>query len=53
MIARAKELADWLLPAFGTSSGIPIAFYKLGWNPAGEKSGQNLVRAFCGTTNRS
>lgn len=30
MLDRAKELAEWLLPAFTTSSGFPIAFYKLG-----------------------
>lgn len=30
MLERAKELGDWLLPAFNTASGWPVPFYNLG-----------------------
>lgn len=30
MLARAKELGNWLLPAFNTDSGWPLPFYRLG-----------------------
>lgn len=35
MLTRVEELARWLLPAFGTSSGLPGARYQLGNNPRG------------------
>ena len=44
MLERAKDLAEWLLPAFSTSSGWPIPFYKLGLNPAGSAAPRILVR---------
>lgn len=33
MLHRAVELADWLLPAFGTSTGLPVSPYQLGTKP--------------------
>ncbi|KNZ56138.1 hypothetical protein VP01_2489g1 [Puccinia sorghi] len=30
MLQRAEDLAEWILPAFGTSSGFPMSHYQLG-----------------------
>lgn len=30
MVTRAKELADWLMGAFNTLKGLPVAKYALG-----------------------
>ncbi|OAV93851.1 hypothetical protein PTTG_01658 [Puccinia triticina 1-1 BBBD Race 1] len=43
MLERAEELAEWLLPAFGTSSGVPETHYKIGSNPLGAKSGRVMT----------
>ncbi|PLW55823.1 hypothetical protein PCANC_02256 [Puccinia coronata f. sp. avenae] len=40
MLQRAEDLAEWLLPAFGTSSGFPMTHYQLGTNPLGIKVGR-------------
>ncbi|KAI9617084.1 hypothetical protein H4Q26_010722 [Puccinia striiformis f. sp. tritici PST-130] len=40
MLQRAEDLAEWLLPAFGTSSGFPMTQYRLGSNPRGKSSGR-------------
>ncbi|KAA1128600.1 hypothetical protein PGTUg99_010837 [Puccinia graminis f. sp. tritici] len=40
MLQRAEDLADWLLPAFGTSSGFPVTHYQLGLNPNGKRAGR-------------
>ncbi|POW09526.1 hypothetical protein PSTT_06722 [Puccinia striiformis] len=33
MLERAEELAEWLVPAFGTSSGLPSSRYQMGSRP--------------------
>ncbi|KAK9899350.1 glycoside hydrolase family 47 protein [Cystobasidium minutum MCA 4210] len=43
MLARAKELGDWLLPAFNTASGWPVAGYPLGSNPKGSDVSRALA----------
>ncbi|OAV87248.1 hypothetical protein PTTG_29514 [Puccinia triticina 1-1 BBBD Race 1] len=40
MLERAEELAEWLLPAFGTSSGVPQTQYEIGSNPLGGNVGR-------------
>jgi len=40
MLQRAEDLAEWILPAFGTSSGFPMSHYQLGSNPLGQKVGR-------------
>ncbi|KAH9447168.1 hypothetical protein Pst134EA_029210 [Puccinia striiformis f. sp. tritici] len=39
MLERAEELAEWLVPAFGTASGFPPSRYQMGSNPSGEHTG--------------
>ncbi|EGG05864.1 family 47 glycoside hydrolase [Melampsora larici-populina 98AG31] len=48
MLSKAEELANWLLPAFGTKSGIPIESYQLGLNPAGSPTGVTHLAAASG-----
>ncbi|EGG03425.1 family 47 glycoside hydrolase [Melampsora larici-populina 98AG31] len=40
MLKRAEDLADWLLPAFGTDLGFPIPRYKIGSNPDSKPVGR-------------
>ncbi|KAH9811056.1 family 47 glycoside hydrolase [Melampsora americana] len=40
MLRRAEDLADWLLPAFGTDQGFPIPHYQMGFNPNGRSVGR-------------
>ncbi|MBW0489631.1 hypothetical protein O181_029346 [Austropuccinia psidii MF-1] len=39
MLDRVEDLVDWLLPAFGTSSGLPVVRYQMGLNPQGGSFG--------------
>lgn len=43
MLKRGRELGDWLLGAFGTSSGLPLGRYKLGYNPEGKPAGRQVL----------
>lgn len=43
MLQRGQELGDWLLGAFGTSSGLPLGRYKLGYNPGGKPAGRQVL----------
>ncbi|KAA1129581.1 hypothetical protein PGTUg99_030524 [Puccinia graminis f. sp. tritici] len=43
MLQRAEDLAEWLLPAFGTSSGVPETHYQMGFNPLGGKVGNVMT----------
>ncbi|KNZ51253.1 hypothetical protein VP01_4024g2, partial [Puccinia sorghi] len=43
MLDRAEELAEWLVPAFGTSSGLPKSRYQMGLNPGGEQTGRVCI----------
>ncbi|KAG0146546.1 hypothetical protein CROQUDRAFT_657175 [Cronartium quercuum f. sp. fusiforme G11] len=43
MLERAEELADWLLPAFGTKLGYPVPRYGLGTNPNGYDVGRVCI----------
>ncbi|OAV93850.1 hypothetical protein PTTG_27181 [Puccinia triticina 1-1 BBBD Race 1] len=43
MLERAEELAEWLVPAFGTSSGLPASRYQIGSNPLGEQTGRVCI----------
>ncbi|KNZ59834.1 hypothetical protein VP01_1655g4 [Puccinia sorghi] len=40
MLERVEELAEWLVPAFGTSSGLPQTHYQMGLNPRGVQIGR-------------
>ncbi|MBW0491245.1 hypothetical protein O181_030960 [Austropuccinia psidii MF-1] len=40
MLIKADELAQWLLPAFNTKTGVPISNYHLGSNPHGSDTGE-------------
>jgi mannosyl-oligosaccharide alpha-1,2-mannosidase len=40
MLERAEDLAEWLVPAFGTSSGLPASRYQIG-------SSVSLFHFFC------
>ncbi|KAH9825228.1 family 47 glycoside hydrolase [Melampsora americana] len=48
MLSKAEELAHWLLPAFGTKTGIPLESYQLGLNPAGSPTGVTHLAAASG-----
>jgi len=43
MLERAEELAEWLVPSFGTSSGLPLLRYQMGLNPRGEQTGRVCI----------
>ncbi|KAA1111823.1 hypothetical protein PGT21_013079 [Puccinia graminis f. sp. tritici] len=43
MLERAEDLAEWLVPAFGTSSGLPASRYQIGSNPLGEQTGRVCI----------
>lgn len=43
MLIRGRELGDWILGAFGTSSGLPLGRYKLGFNPKGKPAGRQCL----------
>ncbi|GAA5995223.1 glycoside hydrolase family 47 protein [Rhodotorula paludigena] len=43
MLQRATELGDWLLPAFATEHGLPLARYMIGLNPNGQKPGRSVL----------
>lgn len=40
MLDRATELGNWLLPAFATQYGLPLARYAIGTNPDGQRTGR-------------
>ncbi|EGG01508.1 family 47 glycoside hydrolase [Melampsora larici-populina 98AG31] len=40
MLKRAEDLADWLLPSFGTDLGFPLPHYQIGSNPNGQSVGR-------------
>ncbi|BGO96578.1 hypothetical protein NBRC10513v2_000516 [Rhodotorula toruloides] len=40
MLDRATELGNWLLPAFATEFGLPLARYAIGANPDGQRTGR-------------
>lgn len=50
MLSKADELARWLLPAFSTRTGVPIADYQLGSNPLGSASGEVYLSEAGGLT---
>ncbi|KAM0750984.1 seven-hairpin glycosidase [Meredithblackwellia eburnea MCA 4105] len=39
LLDRAIELGNWLLPALGTKSGLPVNAYEVGMNPDGGETG--------------
>ncbi|PLW16691.1 hypothetical protein PCANC_13351 [Puccinia coronata f. sp. avenae] len=43
MLDRAEELAEWLIPAFGTSTGLPPSRYRMGSNLRGEETGRVCI----------
>ncbi|OAV93522.1 hypothetical protein, variant [Puccinia triticina 1-1 BBBD Race 1] len=43
MLSKADELAQWLLPAFNTKTGVPVPNYDLGTNPSGGASGETYL----------
>ncbi|KAH8917332.1 glycoside hydrolase family 47 protein [Atractiella rhizophila] len=43
MLERAVELADWILPAFDTYSGLPIPRYRIGSDPRGGSTGRVVL----------
>ncbi|KAA1090925.1 hypothetical protein PGT21_018042 [Puccinia graminis f. sp. tritici] len=43
MLSKADELAQWLLPAFNTKTGVPVANYDLGTNPNEGSSGETYL----------
>lgn len=43
MLKRARELADWILPSFGTRSGLPLMRYQIGSNPGGNPTGSSIL----------
>ncbi|KAI7957104.1 hypothetical protein MJO28_004199 [Puccinia striiformis f. sp. tritici] len=43
MLSKADELAQWLLPAFNTKTGVPVPNYDLGTNPSEGASGETYL----------
>ncbi|GAA5896495.1 glycoside hydrolase family 47 protein [Sporobolomyces salmoneus] len=43
MLARAKELGDWLLLSLNTDWGLAVPRYKMGFNPDGGPSGRAVL----------
>ncbi|KAG0148352.1 hypothetical protein CROQUDRAFT_60737 [Cronartium quercuum f. sp. fusiforme G11] len=48
MLSKAEELATWILPAFGTQTGIPMENYVIGSNPVGSPTGPTHLAAAYG-----
>ncbi|PLW32840.1 hypothetical protein PCASD_13966 [Puccinia coronata f. sp. avenae] len=43
MLLKADELAQWLLPAFNTKTGVPLPTYELGTNPNEGATGETYL----------
>lgn len=43
MLLKADELAQWLLPAFNTKTGVPTPIYELGTNPNEALTGETYL----------
>ncbi|GAA6013653.1 hypothetical protein JCM11491_002740 [Sporobolomyces phaffii] len=43
MLARARELGDWLLPSLNTDWGLAVPRYRLGSNPDGGPNGRAVL----------